>query len=82
LGLVVMVTTPAQSQPLTSATINWIGDSSYYVADKKGLFKVSGLDVKEVFSPSVSKAFVAFNKGNPNNIIGNLQLTIQGATEF
>ncbi len=74
LGLAAMVTTmtttactqpkatstPAQSQPLTTATLNWIGNSSYYVADKKGLFAENGLVTKEMFFPSSSEIFVSF----------------------
>ncbi len=52
--------TPAQSPPLTSATLNWIGNSSYYVADKKGLFAENGLVTKEMFFPSSSEIFVSF----------------------
>jgi ABC-type nitrate/sulfonate/bicarbonate transport system substrate-binding protein len=69
LGLVVAITTmtttactqpkatsrPAQSQPLTSATLNWIGNSSYYVADKKGLFAENGLVAEEIFLPTSSE---------------------------
>lgn len=53
-------TTSSQTQPLTSATVNWIGDSSYYVADKKGLFKKNGLTTKEAFFASPTDMFVSF----------------------
>ena len=50
----------AQSKPLVSTTLNWIGYSSHYIAVKKGLFKEAGLNVEDLFLQNSTDIFTAF----------------------
>lgn len=52
-----------QSKPLVTATVNWIGHSSYYIALKKGLFAEAGLKVEDLFLQSGSDLVTAFAAG-------------------
>ncbi len=54
---------PASTQPLISATNNWIGHSGHYVAVKKGLFTEAGLKVEDLFFQSSSEMGTAFMAG-------------------
>jgi NitT/TauT family transport system substrate-binding protein len=54
----------SQLQSLTSATSDWVGFSSYYVAAKKGLFTENGLTVKDSAPLSAPEVFVAFMTRN------------------
>jgi NitT/TauT family transport system substrate-binding protein len=49
----------SQTPPLISATSNWIGSSSYFVADKKDLFKEADVKVQELFFQSSSDIVTA-----------------------
>lgn len=48
------------SQPLVSATNNWVGYSGHHVAVGKGLFTQEGLTVQDLFFPSASEEITAF----------------------
>jgi NitT/TauT family transport system substrate-binding protein len=50
----------AQSKPLVSTTLSWIGYSSHYIAVKKGLFKEAGLNVEDLFLQNSTDIFTAF----------------------
>lgn len=51
---------PAQSQPLVSATNNWVGYSGHHVAVGKNFFSEAGLNVKDQFFQSASEEINAF----------------------
>jgi NitT/TauT family transport system substrate-binding protein len=55
--------TTTSTQPLVSATNNWVGSSSHYVAVKKGLFAENGLKVEDLFFQSSSDMGTAFAAG-------------------
>ncbi len=55
--------TTTSTKPLVSATNNWIGSSSHYVAAKKGLFAENSLKVEDVFFQSSSEMGTAFAAG-------------------
>jgi NitT/TauT family transport system substrate-binding protein len=52
-----------QSQPLVSATNNWVGYSSHHVAVGKNLFSGEGLKVQDLFFQSGSEEMTAFLAG-------------------
>jgi NitT/TauT family transport system substrate-binding protein len=55
--------TATSSQPLTSATINWIGHAGHYVALKKNFFTEAGVKVNDVFYGSPSEMLTGFLSG-------------------
>ncbi len=54
---------PAQSQPLVSATNNWVGYSSHHVAVGKDFFTQEGLKIEDLFFQSNSEEITAFLAG-------------------
>ena len=52
-----------QSQPLVSATNNWVGYSGHHVAVGKNFFSEEGLKVQDLFFQSVSEEITAFLAG-------------------
>ncbi|GAC1459868.1 MAG: ABC transporter substrate-binding protein [Chamaesiphon sp.] len=56
-------TSSSQSQPLVSATNNWVGYSSHHVAVGKDLFSKEGLKVEDLFFQSASEEITAFLAG-------------------
>lgn len=52
-----------QSQPLVSATNNWVGYSGHHVAVGKGFFSEQGLKVQDQFFQSASEEITAFLAG-------------------
>jgi NitT/TauT family transport system substrate-binding protein len=52
-----------QSQPLVSATNNWVGYSGHHVAIGKNFFSEQGLKVQDQFFQSVSEEITAFLAG-------------------
>lgn len=56
-------TNSPQSQPLVSATNNWVGYSGHHVAVGKNLFSEQGLKVQDRFFQSVSEEITAFLAG-------------------
>jgi NitT/TauT family transport system substrate-binding protein len=52
-----------QSQPLTSATNNWVGYAGHHVAVGKNFFAEQGLNVQDQFFQSVSEEITAFLAG-------------------
>jgi NitT/TauT family transport system substrate-binding protein len=55
--------TATSSQPLTSATINWIGHAGHYVALKKDFFTEAGVKVNDAFYASTSEMTTGFLSG-------------------
>jgi NitT/TauT family transport system substrate-binding protein len=55
--------TATSSQPLTSATVNWIGHAGHYVALKKDLFTEAGIKVNDAFYASPSEMLTGFLSG-------------------
>jgi NitT/TauT family transport system substrate-binding protein len=53
----------SQSQPIVSATNNWVGYSGHHVAVGKGLFTQHGLNVKDLFFQSNTEEMTAFLAG-------------------
>lgn len=51
------------SQPIVSATNNWVGYSGHHVAVGKNLFAAQGLNVKDQFFQSASEEITAFLAG-------------------
>lgn len=51
---------PAQSQPLVSATNNWVGYSGHHVAVGKNFFSEEGLNVQDQFFQSASEEINGF----------------------
>jgi NitT/TauT family transport system substrate-binding protein len=51
------------SAALVAATINWIGYSGQYVADKQGFFKDAGVAIQDLFLPNSSELMTAFLAG-------------------
>lgn len=56
-------TSPSQSQPIVSATNNWIGYSGHHVAVGKDFFSEQGLNVQDQFFQSASEEITAFLAG-------------------
>ena len=56
-------TNSPQSQPLVSATNNWVGLSGHHVAVGKNFFKEQGLKVQDLFFQSSSEEITAFLAG-------------------
>ncbi len=56
-------TSSPQSQPLVSATNNWVGYSGHHVAVGKNFFSEQGLKVKDQFFQSASEEITAFLAG-------------------
>lgn len=56
-------TNSPQSQPLVSATNNWVGYSGHHVAVAKNLFSEQGLKVQDLFFQSASEQITAFLAG-------------------
>ncbi|NJP10222.1 MAG: ABC transporter substrate-binding protein [Leptolyngbyaceae cyanobacterium RU_5_1] len=52
-----------QSQPLVSATNNWVGYSGHHVAVGKNFFKEEGLNVQDLFFQSNTEEMTAFLAG-------------------
>jgi NitT/TauT family transport system substrate-binding protein len=52
-----------QSQPLVSATNNWVGYSGHHVAVGKNFFSEQGLKVQDLFFQSASEEITAFLAG-------------------
>ena len=52
-----------QSQPLVSATNNWVGYSGHHVAVGKNFFSEQGLKVQDKFFQSASEEITAFLAG-------------------
>lgn len=57
------VTSSSQSQPLVSATNNWVGYSGHHVAVGKKFFSQEGLQVQDLFFQSASEEITAFLAG-------------------
>jgi len=55
--------TPSQSQPIVSATNNWVGYSGHHVAVGKNFFSEQGLKVQDQFFQSASDEITAFLAG-------------------
>ncbi|HBB32659.1 MAG TPA: thiamine biosynthesis protein [Cyanobacteria bacterium UBA8803] len=56
-------TNAPQSQPLVSATNNWVGYSGHHVAVGKNFFAEQGLKVKDLFFQSATEQITAFLAG-------------------
>lgn len=56
-------TNSPQSQPLVSATNNWVGYSGHHVAVAKNFFSEQGLKVQDLFFQSASEEITAFLAG-------------------
>ena len=56
-------TNSPQSQPLVSATNNWVGLSGHHVAVGKNFFSEQGLKVQDLFFQSSSEEITAFLAG-------------------
>jgi NitT/TauT family transport system substrate-binding protein len=56
-------TSSSQSQPLVSATNNWVGYSGHHVAVGKNFFSEQGLKVQDQFFQSASEEITAFLAG-------------------
>jgi NitT/TauT family transport system substrate-binding protein len=56
-------TNSPQSQPLVSATNNWVGYSGHHVAVGKNFFSEQGLKVQDLFFQSASEQITAFLAG-------------------
>ncbi|WP_373541186.1 ABC transporter substrate-binding protein [Chamaesiphon sp.] len=54
---------PSSSQPLVSATNNWVGYSGHHVAVKKGFFAQEGLKIQDLFFQSNSEQVTAVLAG-------------------
>lgn len=54
---------PAQSQPIVSATNNWVGYSGHHVAVGKNFFSEQGLNVQDQFFQSATEEITAFLAG-------------------
>jgi NitT/TauT family transport system substrate-binding protein len=54
---------PSSSQPLISATNNWVGYSGHHVAVKKGFFTQEGLKIQDLFFQSSSEEVTAVLAG-------------------
>jgi NitT/TauT family transport system substrate-binding protein len=54
---------PSSSQPLISATNNWVGYSGHHVAVKKGFFAQEGLKIQDLFFQSSSEEVTAVLAG-------------------
>lgn len=54
---------PSQSQPIVSATNNWVGYSGHHVAVGKNFFAEQGLNVQDQFFQSASEEITAFLAG-------------------
>jgi NitT/TauT family transport system substrate-binding protein len=58
-----VTSSPSSSQPLISATNNWVGYSGHHVAVKKGFFSQEGLKIQDLFFQSSSEEVTAVLAG-------------------